>query len=102
MSTIDIQSQRVTFDRHTGSANTQRATFTFGTNLSNAYSVIKGFNIQYSDGDRWILQEEVSTATSYSGKTVTVTVTILLRDNSGNIDDAFQGWVDVVVLAQLS
>ena len=32
---------------------------------------------------------------------VKVTVEFLLRDSSGNIDDAFEGWVDVLVIANL-
>ncbi len=102
MPTFQFQSEQVNFESYYGGEHTTQVKVTFPTNVSKVESMIQGYNIQYNNGDHYILRNEIATSVTFSGKDVFLTVTILLRDNSGNVDDPYSGWVDVLVCAEMS
>lgn len=63
---------------------------------------LNGFDIRCTDGDHHLLREMVDArVTAINDRTVFVAVDYLLRDSSGNIDDRYQGRVDVLVIADV-
>jgi hypothetical protein len=74
--------------------------FVFPSNVRSAEAVLNGFNVGYTNGDHHLLRTEIDTrVTSITLGTVRVLVTFSLRDSSGNFDDPFNGFVDVMVIA---
>ncbi|MBN1419967.1 MAG: hypothetical protein JXP34_14400 [Planctomycetes bacterium] len=63
---------------------------------------LNGFAIGYTSGDHHVWKSEVDIQPmSACGNTAVFDVNFLLRDKSGNIDDRYGGWVDVLVIADL-
>ncbi|MEM8779754.1 MAG: hypothetical protein AAGF26_12945 [Cyanobacteria bacterium P01_G01_bin.49] len=99
---LDFKSKRVVFSSNEGIEQKETATFNFNKNVIRAEAVINGFNIQYTEQDRHILQQKIDTRVSLiNGNKVDVDIAFLLRDSSGNIDDPYEGTVDVVVIAEI-
>ena len=97
---IDFQRQRFTFPSHTGSAQTQDITFVFPTNVRKAEAAINGFSFGFTSSDHHLFRQEVdATVTAISLNTVRVRVGFALRDSSGFFDDSYDGFVDVMVIA---
>jgi hypothetical protein len=68
--------------------------------VQQAEAMLKGFHIQYTGSDHHIWQQQVDLdITAINNNSVTVAADFLLRDSSGNIDDAYNGWVQAVVVA---
>jgi len=65
-------------------------------------AAINGFNIGYTNGDHHLLREQIDVATQIQngtqGPEVRVVVNFSLRDSSGTFDDAYSGFVDVVLI----
>ena len=84
--------------------NSTVLTFSFATSVSLAVPIISGFSIGFTDSDHHLgrQQIELSSANIHGnlGQLVDVTVVFLLRDLSGNIDDRFDGFVDVTLLVE--
>jgi hypothetical protein len=98
---LDIRTHTFQFGPHTGSPQSDIFTFEFPTSVQNAASAISGFNIKYTGGDHHLGQEQIQTFVNIHGNVgqfVDVSVGFLLRDSSGNIDDAFDGSVDVMLI----
>jgi hypothetical protein len=96
---VDFQRQRATFPSHTGSAQSTELTFVFPTNVRKAESAVNGFNIGFSNSDHHLFRAQVDTTVSVVNlNTVRVRVDFALRDSSGTFDDAYNGFVDVMVL----
>ncbi|MDQ3843131.1 MAG: hypothetical protein M3342_03835 [Bacteroidota bacterium] len=45
-----------------------------------------------------MFRQTIDTSTSINNNTVNITVNFALRDNSGTFDDAYSGFVDVLVI----
>ena len=74
----------------------------FNGRVNKADVALNGFDIRYTDGDHHLLREMVDArVTAINDRTVFVAVDYLLRDSSGNIDDRYQGRVDVLVIADV-
>lgn len=100
---IGIQRQRATFAPHTGGPQSMDLSFTFGSIIASAFPALGGFDIGFSDDDHHLLRTQVDTTLiSLNGPTAVVRVTFSIRDNSGNFDDPFSGFVDVVMIADLA
>ena len=98
---LDFKSKKVVFNSNEGIEQNETATFNFNKKVIRAEALINGFDIQYTRGDRHILQQKIDTRVSLiNGNNVEVDVAFLLRDSSGNIDDPYEGSVDVVVIAE--
>jgi hypothetical protein len=100
---IAFQTARIEFDKSSGDTQQGRATVIFGQPVNSAEAAIRGFEIGYSDDDHEIFKEqiEIKRVRVENRTGVEVEVDFLLRDSSGRIDDAFEGWVDVLVIADL-
>ena len=99
--TIDFRRERVNFDRSQGIIQNETVRVSFDSRVRSAEVAINGFDIEYTNGDHHILRQIIDTAASISrnnNREVTVDVAFLLRDNSGNIDDPYEGFVDVLVI----
>ena len=67
-----------------------------------AQVLLKGFDIEYIDADHALHREVVRFENiDAQGETVKFDTRVLLRDNSGDIDDKYAGKVDYVVIARL-
>lgn len=97
--TIDFQRQRAVFPSTTGRSQSTELVFVFPSVVRKAESAINGYSIGFSSSDHHLYRVQVdSTVTSISLNVVRVRVDYLLRDSSGNIDDPYDGYVDVVTL----
>ncbi|MCB9568180.1 MAG: hypothetical protein H6710_13385 [Myxococcales bacterium] len=97
--TIDFQRQRASFPSHTGGPQSIELTFVFPSAIHKAEAAINGFNIGYTRGDHHLLRTEVdANVVLVSLNAVRVRVTFSLRDSSGNFDDPYNGYVDVMVI----
>ncbi|HEX5716959.1 MAG TPA: hypothetical protein VF179_12420 [Thermoanaerobaculia bacterium] len=99
---IAFQETRINFPPTTGRQQRGNVTVSFPTTVKTAQAMLKGFNIGYDGGDHHILREEIDIDSSISYNCVNVGVDFLLRDGSGNIDDSYSGWVEVVVIADVA
>jgi hypothetical protein len=96
---IDFVGRRVEFEFAKGGMQSSTHRFEFPTRVRKAQSFINGFNAQYRDENRPFYRLEVDTnVREIDEEDVEVLVELALRDSSGNFDDAFGGFVDVVVL----
>jgi hypothetical protein len=90
---IDFPSRR-DFDQQIGRA------VTFSRNVRTVGAAINGFNLTFNNGDHHLLQAKVDiNPLTVRDRTVTFTVNLLVRDGSGNIDDPYSGYVDVLLIA---
>jgi hypothetical protein len=94
--------QRFTFPSQTGGPQSQAQTIGFSTLPRSAVAAINGFSIGYTNSDHHLLREEIDVGTRIQngteGPEVRVGVNFSLRDSSGNFDDAYGGFVDVVLI----
>lgn len=95
---LDFRFQRYQFGPHTGSSQQKKVTFAFPSLIRHAIPTIAGFSIGYTGSDHHLGREQIETAVDINGSSVDVFVTFLLRDSSGDIDDAFDGFVDIQLL----
>jgi hypothetical protein len=97
---IEFRELTITFDPTSGRAQRESATAVFNSPVQQAEAMLKGFHIQYTGSDHHIWQQQVDLdITAINNNSVTVAADFLLRDSSGNIDDAYNGWVQAVVVA---
>jgi hypothetical protein len=97
---IDFRELTITFDPTSGRAQRESATAVFGAQVQKAQAMLKGFHIQYTGSDHHVWQQQVDLdVTAIDNNSVTVAADFLIRDSSGNIDDAYHGWVQAVVVA---
>ena len=93
---------RFTFPSRTGGPQTQALTVGFSTLPRSAVAAINGFSIGYTNSDHHLLREEIDVGTQIQngtqGPEVRVGVNFSLRDSSGTFDDAYSGFVDVVLI----
>lgn len=89
---------RFNFPATTGRSQNITQSAVFGTRVNRADAVINGFDIGFSQSDHHLFREQVDVSTSINNNTVNVTVNFALRDSSGTFDDAYNGFVDVLVI----
>jgi hypothetical protein len=90
------------FDPTSGQVQTQFTSALFNSRVVRAEAALKSFDIGYTNGDHHVLREVLQTSiASIQNNQVTVRVDYLFRDSSGNIDDPYNGAVDVVVIAEV-
>lgn len=93
--------ERVTFDPTKGQIQVEPRTVVFPGTIRTAHVALNGFDVQYSDGDHHLLRHMVDISDpAINGNSVSYTVSLLLRDGSGNIDDRFAGTVDTLIIAE--
>jgi hypothetical protein len=100
---IDFRRTRITFDPTNNQIQYEERTVQFGSRVNRADAALNGFDIQFRNGDHPIFRQIIDAViVSRNNNTVTVGVTFLLRDSSGDIDDVYQGRVDVLVIADVA
>jgi hypothetical protein len=94
---------RVNFPSTTNRDQTVNSFADFTSAVRNAQVALNGYDISFRNGDHHLgqLRIDCSGNPTFSGTRVNFTVNFLLRDFSGNIDDPFAGWVDVLVIADV-
>jgi hypothetical protein len=100
---LDFREITINFDNTSGRKQRESATAVFGSAVRKAQAVLKGFHVGYTDSDHplWKLEVDLDVE-RITGAAVTVAADYLLRDSSGNIDDRFGGWIQVVVMADVA
>lgn len=102
---FDFRTRRVSFVPTTGQPNPQRdQKVIFSSSVRRAEATIKGFDIGYTGEDHnvWRQKVEISNVRVVEGNGVCFDIAYLFRDSSGNIYDRYNGWVDVVVMAEVA
>ncbi|MGD1716099.1 hypothetical protein [Dapis sp. BLCC M172] len=70
--------------------------------MQSAQVVLKGYSVNYNNGDHHILQLEIDLDTlRIIGPTVSIAGDFVFRDSSGFFDDPYSGWINFVVIADL-
>lgn len=99
---IDFRRTTINFDPTSAQIQSEPAAVVFNGRVNKADVALNGFDIRYTDGDHHLLREMVDARVqAINDRTVFVAVDYLLRDSSGNIDDRYQGRVDVLVIADV-
>jgi hypothetical protein len=99
---IDFQRATINFVPTEGREQNESATVAFSRTVIKAEAALNGFDIQFTDEDHHFLREAIDASIiAINGNTVTVNVKYVLRDSSGDIDDRYQGSVDVLVIAEV-
>jgi hypothetical protein len=99
---LSLLNYKVEFDSTKGKIQHEHGSVTFSSNVIVADAALKGYDIKFSSGDHHLSELEISIQeVSKTGPTVNFTVYFLMRDASGDIDDPFEGWVDILVIADL-
>lgn len=96
---LQLREGWINFPQTTGRRQRQETTITFTSNVRTAQALMKGFSVKYDNGDHHILEVEMDLDTIVSGNTVRVTGDFVFRDNSGNFDDPYGGFINFVVIA---
>lgn len=100
---IDFRKVTINFDPSAGLVHNETATAIFGSNVLRAETSINGFDVKFSNGDHALSRLMVdSIVDKIQNNTVKVRCKYLLRDATGNIDDVYQGKVEVFVLAEVA
>ncbi len=100
---LDFRVATVRFDPTSGRIQSEPGSAVFGSAVRKAEMAIRSFNYGYTDGDHHIWRTEVQLAgLRITGATVQFSVNLLIRDSSGNIDDRFDGYVEVLVIADVA
>jgi hypothetical protein len=96
---IDLRTvPKFTFPSRSGGPQLLAKTVEFPTTVRHAVVAINGFSIGYTSSDHELLREEIDASYTINNNVVTVRVTFALRDSSGNFDDPYNGFVDVVLI----
>lgn len=97
---LEFQTIRIDFPSRRDAEQTINRSATFSRNIRSVGAAINGFNLRFNNGDHHLLQEKVDISQiSFSDRTATFNVNLLLRDGSGSIDDPYSGFVDVLLIA---
>jgi hypothetical protein len=99
---------RIIFSPFHGNENTQTVSHTFLNKLTNlktgAHLALNGFDIKFTKDARPFYEVKIDCSDlpviKSDQKTVEFKVTILLKCHPVNIDDKYEGWVDVLLIAE--
>ena len=73
-----------------------------GRQVLGAEVMLKGFDISFIDAEHPVHQQKIKLENvQVSGETVKFDTRVVIRDNSGDIDDKYAGHVDYVVIARV-
>lgn len=100
----DFRTTRVRFDSTRGIVQRETGSVNFRSRVRRAGFAINGFKMKFTDKDHHLWHEEINIEESniqISNTNVSFPVSFLLRDSSGNIDDRYEGYVDVLVIAEV-
>lgn len=103
---LAFRTRRVDFDPTRGRIQEESDSVSFPTRVRRSQAVVKGWDITYNNGDHNLLRQrinirDVRVANPPANDRVEFVVEFLLRDSSGNIDDPFSGFVEVLVIADV-
>lgn len=97
---LAFKTVRIKFPSAKGEEQHQDGVAVFDKGVKAADASLKGFNVQYTESDHHLLVIEIHVNNvSINDTKVSFGVDYLLRDHSGNIDDPYEGWIDVLVTA---
>jgi|SRR5215213_9806062 len=102
---VDFRKATIIFDPTSGQVQNEDDTVVFKTkvNEKKVEAALMSFDIKYSGGDHHLKQTTiVPKILLVKDNTVKVGVKYLLRDNSGNIDDTYEGRIEVLVIAEVA
>lgn len=86
----------------TGQRFTQTFTHNFGRKVRIADAAINGFKLEFTNADHHVHIAEVDIDAKIVGNNVVeYTIEMLLRDRSGNIDDPYSGYIQVLIIASV-
>ena len=100
---LQFSEEVVNFDPSSSQTQHKVVTSVFSGQVQRATVALKGFGIQFNNGDHNLFAQTVDAFVIDGGivqNTVTAQVDFLLRDN--NADDPFSGSVALVVLAEVA
>ena len=96
---LDFKSLTFSFGAHKGEAQHETLRADFDSRINKVECAIQGFNVQYTNADHHLQSLLVAPHVAPpNNNSVDVTVDYLLRDNSGDIDDLYEGVVQVLVI----
>jgi hypothetical protein len=100
---LDFSTSTVVFRPVTGRVQSSTAIFSFSSEIRTADAFMKGFKLEFNNGEHPLNQTEVSITLQgivNSGSTheVRVGVDFYIKDNSGFFDDPYSGFVIVGVV----
>ena len=95
---LDFQRLRFNFPPTTGRPQSITLAAVFGSRINRADAAINGFDIGFTQSDHHLFRAQVDANTSVNNNVVNVTVNFSLRDSSGVFDDAYNGFVEVLVI----
>ena len=98
---IDFRNLTLAFDSAGGGEQHETGEVEFNSTVIKAQAMLNGFDVKLTNADREFHQIKVDARTTKDGRRVIVDVALLLRDRPDPID-AFEGRVDVVVLAEVA
>lgn len=100
---IHFRTSRVKFDPTKGRIQRETASANFSSNVRRCGVAINGFQAKFTHGDHHVWEEMINIEEGnmqINAANVSVPVSFLLRDASGNIDDTYEGFVDVLFIAE--
>jgi hypothetical protein len=101
MTAVHFQTADFVFPPLKGGEQMQQMNLNFPSNVLNHSAAIRGYEIGYKGSDHHLLTQKIDVDTKlFGGTTVQVTVNYLLRDSSGEIDDPYEGKINVLVIAE--
>ena len=96
---IEMREGWINFPSTTGRKQRRETTVVFNSNVRSAQAVMKGFHVDYNNGDHHILEVEMDLDSSIQNNVVRVYGDFAFRDSSGYYDDSYDGWINFVVIA---
>lgn len=100
---VHFRTSRVNFDPTKGQTQRETASANFSSSVRRCGVAINGFRMKFTDGDHHVWEELIELEESrmqINAANVSVPVSFLLRDSSGRIDDRYEGFVDVLFIAE--
>ena len=83
-------------------ATLEKQDFSFNAEVKFAWAAIAGFNVWFVNQERPFNSLRVdANVVECHGNTAQVTINFCLRDFSGDIDDTYEGFLDVLVIADV-
>lgn len=98
---IQFREGWINYPATTGRRQRRETSVVFPSKVRSAQVVLKGFNVNYNNGDHHILELEIDLDSSIQLNVVRVFGDFVFRDSSGYFDDPYDGWINFVVIADL-
>ena len=99
---VEFKTRAVQFDPTQGQRQYLEDSVHFTGRVNKAEAAIKGFSLGYTSNDHHIWRQQITVdKVEIQDNVVRFGVSILIRDSSGEIDDPFDGSVEVLVIADV-